>query len=1086
MPTPADSVHLTSGLPSTEPLTLEQNGRQTPPLLAALKAAQLGAWCWDMESGDISWSEGSHALFGLPANRTLPGNLNQLSTLPFDDWPKAQLAFDAVLKNAPQERSTHHRIRWPDGTLHWLEIRGSRVPTADGKPRMMGVLQEVTQQRQRQQALNNSEERFATLFHLSPNMVLLVRLEDGLISEANHCFESLLGWPVQYAIGRTTLELGLWPDPQQRNAFIQAIRREQAPVDMEVQLRGRNGQLHGGILSAQKVELEGEEYLVSTFLDTSERIKAEQALKDSQERLDLALDSAQMGTWDWHIPSGQLYGSARAAQLHGLEAVAFNESFEAFFEGVPIEERYNMRNAYRSLREGPAGNYQLTYRVQLENGASRYLESRARLYRDDDGQPLRMAGTLLDITEQVEREQRLIASEEKFASVFQTSPDPICVLQAVSGEVMEINASFSQTFGWDMNDLRADPDHQATHLRPLLAAIQGPAQHNLTVSILHKNTDPLTCVVSSRSIELDGHACMVATLRDITQQQRAEAVLKASEEKFAKAFHSSPDAITISDYATGCYLEVNDGFTRLTGYTSAEVMGRSPYELGIWGDSSLRQALLDELEEKGRISNREILGRSRRGDLLNVEISIERITLNDTACLLLIARDISQLKAAQAQVRHLAYHDPLTNLPNRALLMDRLTQQSALLSRHDMRGALLFLDLDHFKHINDSLGHPVGDAVLKIITARLEASVRVEDTVARLGGDEFVVLLSGLHGSLEEVTRHVRATADTLRELLAEPMFLDGQRLQVTPSIGIALIPDHGANPADLFKRADIALYRAKDSGRNTTQLFHPDMQAAASERMRIESDLRTALARNEFSLHYQPQVDARTQRIVGAEALVRWQHPQLGPQSPSEFIKILEDSGLILEVGTWILDQACRDFGALLNDGLIQAKDFSLCVNISPRQFRQSNFVDRVQRSLLTHDLPSSMLKLEITEGIVIQNLEDTIAKMHQLTAMGVSFAMDDFGTGYSSLTHLKRLPVDTLKIDQSFVRDAINDPNDAEIIRAIVAMAHSLQLKVVAEGVERQQQLQFLQSLECHIYQGYLHSRPVPIDAFRTLLKA
>ena len=209
MPTPADSVHLTSGLPSTEPLTLEQNGRQTPPLLAALKAAQLGAWCWDMESGDISWSEGSHALFGLPANRTLPGNLNQLSTLPFDDWPKAQLAFDAVLKNAPQERSTHHRIRWPDGTLHWLEIRGSRVPTADGKPRMMGVLQEVTQQRQRQQALNNSEERFATLFHLSPHMVLLVRLEDGLISEANHCFESLLGWPVQHAIGRTTLELRL-------------------------------------------------------------------------------------------------------------------------------------------------------------------------------------------------------------------------------------------------------------------------------------------------------------------------------------------------------------------------------------------------------------------------------------------------------------------------------------------------------------------------------------------------------------------------------------------------------------------------------------------------------------------------------------------------------------------------------------------------------------------------------------------------------------------------------------------------------------------------------------------------------------
>ena len=1086
MPNPADPVPFLGGLTDRDMPGVEQHWHEGPQLLAALNAAQLGAWCWDMDSGDIRWSHGSQALFGLDPHHPLPGNLEQLSELPFDDWPKAQRAFEAVCKGAPLEQSLHHRIRWADGSLHWLEIRGSVVSRPDEQPRMMGVIREVTQQRQRQQALNSSEKRFATLFHLSPNMVLLVRLEDGLISEANHCFESLLGWPVKHAIGRTTVELGLWPDPQQREAFIEAIRSKHAPVDMEVQLRDRHGQLHDGILSAQRVELEGEAYLVSTFLDTSERKKNEQALKDSQERLDLALDSAQLGTWDWHIPSGRLYGSARAAQLHGLDAVAFNESFDAFFEGVPHEERHNMRNAYRSLREGPAGNYQLTYRVQLENGTSRYLESRARLYRGPDDQPLRMAGTLLDITEQVEREQRLSASEEKFASVFQTSPDPICVIQTQSGQVIEINTSFSQTFGWHMVDLQCEPAHDQPHLQQLLSTLRAPIQNNATLTLLHKSAEPLTCVLSSRPIEVDGQPCIVITLRDITQQQRAEAALKSSEEKFAKAFHSSPDAITISDYATGCYLEVNDGFTRLTGYTSAEVMGRSPYELGIWGDSSKRQGLLDELKAKGRISNREVLGRSRRGDLLNVEVSIEPITLNGTACLLLTARDISQLKTAQAQVRHLAYHDPLTNLPNRALLMDRLSQQSALLTRQHLRGALLFLDLDHFKHINDSLGHPVGDTVLKIITARLEASVRIEDTVARLGGDEFVVLLTGLQGSLDDVTQHVRATADTLRELLAEPMFLDGQRLQVTPSIGIALMPDHGSNPADLLKRADIALYRAKDSGRNTTQLFHHDMQAAASERMRMESDLRTALARNEFSLHFQPQIDARQNRIVGAEALVRWQHPLLGPQSPAEFIKILEDSGLILEVGTWILDEACRAFGTLLSDGLIDSRDFSLCVNISPRQFRQSNFVERVQRSLLAHHLPSSMLKLEITEGIVIQNLEDTIAKMHQLTALGVSFAMDDFGTGYSSLTHLKRLPVDTLKIDQTFVRDAINDPNDAEIIRAIVAMARSLKLNVVAEGVEQMQQLQFLQSLDCHVYQGYLHSRPVPLAEFKTLLLA
>ncbi len=494
--------------------------------------------------------------------------------------------------------------------------------------------------------------------------------------------------------------------------------------------------------------------------------------------------------------------------------------------------------------------------------------------------------------------------------------------------------------------------------------------------------------------------------------------------------------------------------------------------------------MLAELQIKGRIHHLEMLWHNKRGEVLAVEVSVEPITLNETPCLLLTARDVSLLKNAQAQIRHLAYHDPLTNLPNRALLMDRLSQQIALLKRHNLRGALLFLDLDHFKHINDSLGHPVGDTVLKIVTARLEASVRLEDTVARLGGDEFVVLLSGLDGTRAEVSGQVQVLADTLRELLSEPMFLDGHRLQVTPSIGVALIPDHGSTPADLLKRADIALYRAKDSGRNTTQMFHNSMQKTASERLRMETDLRLALSRGEFSVHYQPQVDARGNKIVGAEALVRWQHPQLGAQSPSEFIKVLEDSGLILEVGTWILDEACGAFAQLIAEGLVDPLDFSLCVNISPRQFRQNDFVERVERSLKQHHLPCSLLKLEITEGIVIQNLDDTVAKMRRLKKLGVSFAMDDFGTGYSSLTYLKRLPVDALKIDQSFVRDATHDPNDAEIIRAIVAMARSLNLDVIAEGVETPEQLAFLQKLGCHLFQGYLHSRPLPIEGFRQLM--
>ncbi|KPW38819.1 Sensory box/GGDEF domain/EAL domain-containing protein [Pseudomonas coronafaciens pv. atropurpurea] len=689
-------------------------------------------------------------------------------------------------------------------------------------------------------------------------------------------------------------------------------------------------------------------------------------LKETGDRLQLALDLAQMGTWDLDVVSNRMQASTQTAYLHGMGAQPFDDDAERFFSKLPTEERRRIREAYQATVDNHDDYLQIIYRFQLIDGSSRLLESRARLYRDAQGQLSRLAGTLMDIT-----------------------------------------------------------------------------------------------------------------------QKRAQAALEASEEKFAKAFHSSPDSITITEIDSGRYVEVNDGFCRLTGFSAQEVVGRTAHEIGIWTDTLQREYMIDELRLKGRVHHREMNGRDKNGDPLVLDISVDFITLNETACLLMNARDIGQLKNAQAQIHHLAYHDPLTGLPNRALLMDRLGQQLSLLKHQNLRGALLFLDLDYFKHINDSLGHPVGDSVLNVVAARLEASVRQEDTVARLGGDEFVVLICGLDGSLEEVIRKVRVLSDNLRVLLAEPMFLDGHRLQVTPSIGIVLIPDDGLTPADVLKRADIALYRAKDAGRNTSQFFHVSMQQAVSKRLQLENDLRMALTRNEFHLHFQAQVDCRDNQITGAEALLRWQHPEYGLLPPDQFVQILEESGMILEVGSRILDDACKIGGLLLSQGLVAKDRFLMGVNISPRQFRQNDFVERVEHSLKQHQLPASMLKLEITEGIVIQNLDDTILKMRSLKSLGVSFAMDDFGTGYSSLTYLKRLPVDTLKIDQSFVQDAANDPNDAEIIRAIVAMAQSLKLNVIAEGVETPEQLAFLEKVGCYNYQGYLFSEPLPGPEFESLLQ-
>jgi len=842
----------------------------------------------------------------------------------------------------------------------------------------------------------------------------------------------------------------------------------------------------------RQIDNNGATVLVGVIRDITDQHIQAQALEDSQERLELALASAELGNWEWHIPSDRLYASSRASELQGLIKGPFNGSFREFFRSVAPNDRKTMRAAYSDLLAGRRQSYQATYQAIHPDGTIRHLESTAKLYRDEHDAPLRMAGIIIDATERVLREQHLAASEAKFSALFQGSPDPISLSRIRDGVFIEINPSFSVVFGWDEADIvgRSAPElgiwrDERQRLSLFEQLMRDQRLENAEAQFRTKAGQIVTCVVSSRFIRIDHQLCIVTTFRDITKRQQAEAALKASEVKFAKAFHSSPDAIIISERATGRFIEVNVGFHRLSGYRPEEAVGKTSSELGVW-PSTQRQEILERLERDGRVTNWEMMGQDRHGRQKHIEVSVELIELNSTDCLLLTARDISQLKAAHAQIHHLAYHDPLTNLPNRTLLMDRLTQQTALHKRHNLRGALLFLDLDHFKHINDSLGHPVGDAVLKMITARLEASIRQEDTVARLGGDEFVVLLTGLSGKRSEVTHHVRQVAEKLRTLLAEPMVFEGNRLQVTPSIGIALMPDHGETPADLLKRADIALYRAKDAGRNAIQLFRTTMQKAASARLQLESELRLAIQRKEFELQLQPQVDARSTRVIGAEVLLRWHHPEDGARSPAQFIDVLEESGLIVEVGNWVIKEACRITASLLASGVVQPDSFSLCVNISPRQFRQSDFVERILDALKAAKIPHSMIKLEITEGIVIQNLDDTIAKMRRLCRQGVSFAMDDFGTGYSSLTYLKRLPVDVLKIDQSFVRDALDDPNDAEIIRAIVAMARSLGLEVIAEGVEQQAQLDLLQAQGCHLYQGYLFSRPLPMVDFGELLRA
>ncbi len=444
--------------------------------------------------------------------------------------------------------------------------------------------------------------------------------------------------------------------------------------------------------------------------------------------------------------------------------------------------------------------------------------------------------------------------------------------------------------------------------------------------------------------------------------------------------------------------------------------------------------------------------------------------------------DITQRKKAEEDIYRLAFYDSLTSLPNRRLLLDRLQHALANASRSGGYGAIMFIDLDNFKLINDTKGHYFGDLLLMETALRLQSCVREGDTVSRISGDEFVVMLENLGSEEKQAAAHAEEVAEKIRDVLNKTYLLKELEVHSTASIGISLFIDRADTADSLLKHADIALYQAKESGRNAVRFFDPEMQADLEARTALEADLRKALAENQFRLYYQAQV-GESSRIFGAEALVRWIHPQRGMVPPVHFIPVAEESSLILDIGQWVLETACQQLALWANDE--QKCNLVLAVNVSARQFRLNDFVHKVAEVIKTYRIHPSRLKLELTESVVLSDVTDIVAKMHALKALGVGLSMDDFGTGYSSLSYLKRLPLDQLKIDKSFINDIVTDPSDAVMVQTIIAMAHNFRLNVIAEGVETEAQLVFLEQHGCMAYQGYLFSKPVPVEEFEALLK-
>lgn len=694
------------------------------------------------------------------------------------------------------------------------------------------------------------------------------------------------------------------------------------------------------------------------------------------------------------------------------------------------------------------------------------------------------AHLLLVLEDITERERLRDASREagtRMQAVLQSIQEGIVML-GPQGRIESVNAAAGHIFGRPSADLIGEPFAQflaPADRRVFREYLDHPRSRTpgnggaLETRLLRTDGPAIPVELSLSEIRLGRVRRWVAVLRDTSERKRAE----AEREKLSRALEQTADSIVITN-ARGIIEYVNAGFEQITGWSREEAIGRTPAMMkSEMQDAELYRRLWETIR-RGDVFRGVIINRRKDGSLYYEEKTITplRDELGVITHYISSGKDITERMQAQERLQYLANHDVLTALPNRLLFTDRLMQAIASSRRHGHELAVLFMDLDRFKVINDSQGHHVGDLLLKQVAARLSGALRKEDTVARLSGDEFAIITPAIGGP-----KDAALLAEKLLERVSRPFSIDGRQFRVTCSIGVAMFPEDGSDAQALLKHADTAMYSAKAKGKNTYRFYTPAMNVAAEERFALEHELRLALDGDEFELHYQPQVSLRDRRIMGVKALIRWRHPRRGLVSPAEFVPMLEETGLILAVGDWVVERALEDLCRWRRAGLTVPR---VAINVAPRQLLDTQFPLRVTQRLAERGLRSSDLEIEITESSLIDQDEAVLGILHALAKEGVSIAMDDFGTGYSSLSYLRQFPIRTIKIDRTFIRDVPADPGDCGLTRTIIALGHNLNLQVIAEGVENPDQLAFLSEQSCDGIQGFHIARPMPPAEFGRFL--
>ena len=698
---------------------------------------------------------------------------------------------------------------------------------------------------------------------------------------------------------------------------------------------------------------------------------------------------------------------------------------------------------------------------------------------DGAGNLVGLTSIVTDISGQKEMENRLADTEFEWTEAINQAEQQILILDA-DKRVRRGNRAFYNYFGLTHNQaccqkLSDLPELADNDLRPLIRRLADLASDG--ASIVQKSERGEIFELQCKTLQNEAHnrRGYLITLTDVTDLQR----LNRRIELFAAIFENTAEGIMLTD-ADKRIVQVNDAFRQITGFSQEDAVGKTPALLSSGRHTiSFYKEMWKTIKESGRWSG-EIWNRKKSGAVFPELLTINSLQneQGEVTHYVGIFSDISKLKTSQEKLKHLTHYDPLTDLPNRALLVERVEQALRHANRTNNRVALVMLDLDRFKHINESYGHTVGDKLIADVANNLRQVVRDDDTLARIGGDEFVLLFE----DVEDISK-LGFVTERIQRALALPIELPDQIVNMTASMGVCVYPEDGANASELIRNADAAMFHAKAQGRNTYQFYTEELTRKAFEVLLLENDLRQAIERNEFVLYYQPQIDMLSGKVIGAEALIRWNHKVLGTVSPARFIPIAEESGLILEIGDWVLEEGCRQMGQWQQSGV---KLNHLAVNVAALQLTRGGLVTRLGALLKDNGLVSRQIELEVTEGFVMDRSERSISQLRALRELGVTIAIDDFGTGYSSLSYLKDLPMNKLKIDQSFVRGLPEDSADVALTKTIVELGTGLGMEVIAEGVETQEQAAFLTNEGCHNAQGYLFGKPMPADEFEAFWKA